>query len=107
MTGSEILRLAALAGIVSALVLAQSEAELKSFFEGKRVTVKIEMPATKLGIDVTPGERSPIDFRVYSARIKQHGTALRPGESSLITTVRVKEKLIELQLGAAVHRHVR
>ncbi len=99
MRGARYFRFTALAAIAPAALLAQSEADLRSFFEGKRVTVKIEMPATKLGIDVNYGQRSAIDFRAYSARIKQYGTALKPGESSLITTVKVKEKLIEFQLG--------
>jgi hypothetical protein len=94
-----IVRVAALAGMAFAPAFGQSEAELKAFFEGKRVIVKIEMPANKSGIDVNYGQRSLIDFRAYSARIKQFGTALRPGESSLITTVKVKDKLIEFQLG--------
>lgn len=98
MTTSRIIRLAALAGIAVTTATAQSESELKSFFEGKRVTVKMEMPATKWGIDVTYGSRSSIDFDSYSTRIKRYGVALRPGESVLITTVKVKEKLIEFQL---------
>ena len=96
---AHIIRFVAMAGIASAAALAQSEAELRSFFEGKRVTVKMEMPASKWGIDVYHGRPNPIDFRTYSARIKQYGTALQPGESSLITMVKVKEKLIEFQLG--------
>jgi hypothetical protein len=79
--------------------LAQSEAALKSAFEGKRVVVKIEMPATKDGIDIALGSASPIDYRAYSTRIKRFGTALRPGDSVLITGIKVKENWIEFQLG--------
>ena len=57
---------------------AQSEAALKNAFEGKRVTLKIEMPATKDGIDIAVGSAAPIDYRAYSSRIKRSGTALRP-----------------------------
>jgi hypothetical protein len=91
--------------IVSALVTlahpaaAQSEAALKSAFEGRRVIVKIEMPATKDGIDIEADGPSPIDYRAYSSRIKRFGTALRPGDSVLITGIKVKDSLIEFQLG--------
>jgi hypothetical protein len=81
------------------LVHGQSEAELKRAFEGKRVTVKIEMPATKWGIDLHLDQAQPIDFKQYSHRIKNFGTALRPGDSVMVTAVKVKENHIEFQLG--------
>ena len=31
---------------------AQNESSLKSFFEGRRVTVKIDMPGTSDGVDI-------------------------------------------------------
>jgi hypothetical protein len=77
---------------------AQSEAELKDFFEGKSVRVKIDMPASQEGIDVFPDARRPMDFAVYSTRVKTYGISVRNGESVMITKVRVKEKLIEFQL---------
>jgi hypothetical protein len=42
--------------------LAQSEDRLRTFFEGKSVRVKIEMPGTEDGVDVYPGTTQPIDF---------------------------------------------
>ena len=77
---------------------AQSESELKDFFEGKSVRVKLDMPATQQGIDVFPDARRPIDFDAYSARIKSTGVSIRNGESVLVTRVRIKDKLIEFQL---------
>ena len=77
---------------------AQSEPELKDFFEGKSVVVKLDMPATQEGIDVFPDARRALDFAQYSARLKATGIAIRKGESVLVTKVRVKEKLIEFQL---------
>lgn len=91
-------RLLLFAALLPLSCTAQSEAELRSYFEGKRVTVKIEMPATKYGIDLTYGSPNPIDFKEYSRRVKEHGVALRAGESVLVTGVKVKEKLIEFQL---------
>ena len=77
---------------------AQSEAELRDFFEGKSVIVKMDMPATQEGIDVFPDARRAIDFAQYSARLKSTGIAIRNGESVLVTKIRVKDKLIEFQL---------
>jgi len=78
---------------------AQSESELKQFFEGKSVRVKIDMPATQQGIDVYPDARQPVDMSQYSQRLKSSGISLRNGDSVMVTTIRVKEKLIEFQLG--------
>jgi hypothetical protein len=83
----------------AAPALAQSEAELRDFFEGKSVRVKIDMPASQEGIDVYPDARRPMDFDRYSSRLKSYGIALRNGDSVMITRVRLKEKLIEFHLG--------
>jgi hypothetical protein len=83
----------------AAPALAQSEAELRDFFEGKSVRVKIDMPASQEGIDVYPDARRPMDFDRYSSRLRSYGIALHNGESVMVTRIRVKEKLIEFQLG--------
>src|SRR6476469_4800387 len=67
-TMSRLLMSACLAGAVAVPASAQGEAELKDFFEGKSVRVKIDMPATQEGIDVYPDARRAIDFTQYSAR---------------------------------------
>jgi hypothetical protein len=87
-----------LVALCSVPAYAQSEPELRDFFEGKSVIVKIDMPATQEGIDVFPDARRAIDFAQYSARLKSTGVAIRNGESVLVTRVRVKDKLIEFQL---------
>ena len=77
----------------------QSEDYLRSFFEGKSVTLKIEMPGTEDGVDVYPGTAQPVDFPRHATRLKRYGTALRRGEEALVTKVKVKDDLIEFQLG--------
>ena len=77
---------------------AQSESELKDFFEGKSVRARIDMPATQQGIDVYPDARRAINFDEYSARLKTNGIAIRNGDSVIVTKVRIKDKLIEFQL---------
>ena len=77
---------------------AQSEDQLRTFFEGKTVRVKIEMPGTEDGVDVYPGTAHPIDFPKHATRLKRAGTALRRGDEVLVTKVKVKKDLIEFQL---------
>jgi hypothetical protein len=72
---------------------------LSQYFEGKQVSVKMDMPATQQGADIYPQRTQALDLNSYSRRIKQFGAALRTGDSVMITKVRVKDKLIEFQLG--------
>ncbi len=78
---------------------AQDERTLKQFFEGKMVTVKIDMPATQQGIDLHPEYSPSIDFDHYSSRIKSYGTAIRNGDQVIITKIKLKGDHIEFQLG--------
>ncbi len=98
MRATIILLLLAAAATPSA-ALAQSEDQLRTFFEGKTVRVKIEMPGTEDGVDVYPGTAHPIDFPKHATRLKRSGTALRRGDEVLVTKVKVKKDLIEFQLG--------
>lgn len=91
--------LLACAALVASPAHAQSEAALKDYFEGKTVIVKMDMPATQAGVDVYADARRPIDFAEYSVRLKSTGIALKSGESVMITRIRIKDKLIEFQLG--------
>ena len=84
---------------VAAPASAQSEWELKQAFEGKFVIVKMDMPATQRGVDLYPDREPSVDFRAYSARVREFGVALKPGDRIMVTTVRVKKKNIEFQLG--------
>ena len=77
---------------------AQDEAALRSYFEGRTVTVKMAMPATEAGIDVYPGTSRPIDYPDLAKRMKKNGVAIQAGQSALVTKLKVKGKLIEFQL---------
>jgi hypothetical protein len=88
----------AVVGAIPAFAQGPGESELRDFFEGKSVRVKMDMPATQAGIDVHPDARRTIDFTQYSARLKANGIAIRNGDSVLVTKIRVKDKLIEFQL---------
>jgi len=78
---------------------AQTEYDLKRAFEGQFVIVKMDMPATQRGVDLYPDREPAVDFREYSARVREFGVALKPGDRIMVTTVRVKKKNIEFQLG--------
>lgn len=85
--------------LLSSPAFAQSEAALKAFFEGRKVAVKIDMPASSSGVDVYPSAERPIDFKRYGERIATAGVALKEGETSMITLIKMKKDLIEFHLG--------
>jgi hypothetical protein len=89
----------ALVVAAAAPAAAQDEATLRSFFEGRRVTVRIDMPATSDGVDVWADSSRSIDYERYGERLKDYGVAIRAGESSTVTLVKMKKDLIEFQLG--------
>ena len=91
--------LLALAAPAAAQPDAHTEEALRSFFEGKRVTPKIDMPGTSDGIDVRLDAARGIDYKRYGDRLKSYGTAIRAGDSVVVTLVKVKKDLIEFQLG--------
>ena len=59
---------------------AQNEAILRQAFEGKVVSVKIDMPATQKGVDVYPLDEMPVNFRDVAQRLKDNSTSLRIGQ---------------------------
>ena len=83
----------------TASVQGQDEGRLRRALEGRRLTVRLDMPASQEGVDVFPGSSRPIDFPKLSGRLKKYGAAIKDGESSMITKVKVKDDLIEIQLG--------
>ena len=79
---------------------AQNETALRQAFEGKVVTVKIDMPATQKGVDVYPLDPMPVNFREVAQRLKDNSTSLRIGQPVMVTKVLVKgNSHIEFQLG--------
>jgi hypothetical protein len=78
---------------------AQSEAALKSYFEGRRVTLRMDMPGTSDGVDVHADASRAIDDQDYRNNLKKYGAAIRAGDAVSVTLVKVKKDLIEFQLG--------
>src|SRR5579864_2661473 len=79
--------------------IAQNEQALKSYFEGNRVTLRLDMPGTSDGVDVQADAGRAVDYQRYRDDLKRYGTAIRTGESVTVTLVKVKKDLIEFQLG--------
>jgi len=78
---------------------AQSGADpIVSYFSGKQVVVKIDMPGTQKGIDLRYNNATPMNWKEYSSRLKQFGAAIRKGDVARITTIVVKKDMIEFQL---------
>lgn len=90
-----------LLGLVMATTpaLAQSEAALKQALEGRTMVLRVDMPATQLGVDVYPERPQPVDFSGVARRLKEYGTAIHQGESQTITTIKLKRDHIEVHLG--------
>jgi len=83
---------------LAAPAAAQTEEALRAAFEGKRVTLRIDMPGTSDGVDVHGDARHALDYKEYGDRLKRYGTAIRAGDSVTVTVVKLKKDLIEFQL---------
>jgi len=75
---------------------AQAENALRAHFEGKAVTLLMDMPGTNEGVNVQAAR--PTDFKEYGSRMKRYGAALHAGDRAVVTLVKVKKDLIEFQL---------
>src|SRR2546426_1083210 len=76
---------------------AQDEVALRNNYEGTTVPLKVDMPGTADGVNVYPKERLPFDFQAYRRQIDQYGIAIPRGKQAVITRIRVKKNLIEVQ----------
>jgi hypothetical protein len=56
------------------------------------------MPGTSDGVDVHGDARQALDYKEYGDRLKRYGVALRAGDSVIVTLVKMKKDLIEVQL---------
>ena len=77
----------------------QSEGALRAAFEGKYVRSKVDLPGTHQGLDVHYRKQPAVDMRQSQNRLNEWGAAVRPGADILVTSIRVKGKNIEFQLG--------
>jgi hypothetical protein len=71
---------------------------IESYFAGKEVVLKIDMPGTQKGVDLRFNKPVPMDWKEYSSRVKQFGPAIRKGDTVRVTSIVVKKDMIEFQL---------
>jgi len=88
----------AVAALAIVPAAAQDEAALKSRFEGKRVTVRIDMPGSADGVDVRGDGDRTMNMQRYRNDLRRYGAAIRAGDSVTVTLVKVKKDNIEFQL---------
>jgi hypothetical protein len=81
---------------VSVPAAAQNESALRSYFEGKTVVLRIDMPGTSEGVNVAVGRA--FNTREYQNRLRNNGIALRAGDRILVTLIKLKDDLVEFQL---------
>ena len=76
------------------------ERALKSAFEGQRVELLLDLPASTKGLDFYPLHRARYDMGKHQARLMSDGIGVGSGSIALITKIKVKGKHIEFHLGA-------
>ena len=76
----------------------EREAQLKRYFEGKAVVVKIDMPGTSDGVEIVSDSGGNLKADDYRRRLSRYPAAIRAGQSATITKVKLKDKLIEFHL---------
>lgn len=81
-------------------VVAPDEDSLRRAFEGRLVAPRIDMPATKGGVNVYPHRRTSVDLGEVAREIARQGVGVPRGRPVRVTRVKVKGKHVEFQLGA-------
>ena len=76
----------------------QADGGLDSYFTGRQVVLKIDMPGSQKGVDLKFNKPVPMDWNEYSSRIKTNGVSIHKGEAVRITKFVVKNDMIEFQL---------
>ena len=91
--------LLALTLIVATPAFGQDQATLKKAFEGREVTVLMDLPASHKGIDLHLQREPELDYADYAYRTRTYGIALRKEDRVMVTMVKVNKKNIEFHLG--------
>jgi hypothetical protein len=76
----------------------QDSDPLTSYFVGKEVVVKLDMPGTQQGVDLRYNKDAPMNWKEYSSRLKSYGVAIHKGDTARVTALVVKNDRIEFQL---------
>jgi hypothetical protein len=76
----------------------QDVSPLETYFIGRQVLVKVDMPGSEKGIDLKFDKPSPMDWNDVSSKIRGFGVAIHKGEVARVTKFVVKKDMIEFQL---------
>jgi hypothetical protein len=90
---------ASLVGLVASSAPAQDENALKNAFMGRKVAIRVDLPASHKGVDLHFDREIPFDLKQNSDRIREHDAALVAGDVIPVTYIKVKGDLIEFHLG--------
>ncbi|MGC4056018.1 MAG: hypothetical protein QM757_44995 [Paludibaculum sp.] len=82
----------------AAMLSGQSPDAMEQRFQGRRVTVLVDMPGDDSGIDVYTREAPAGRGEEAATRLSKYGIALRRGQEAAVTLVKVKGDHIEFQL---------
>ena len=77
--------LATLALVSSPAIGQNGAAAIQSYFTGKQVIVKIDMPGSQKGVDLRFNKPTPMDWKEYGSRIKQFGVAIHQGDVARVS----------------------
>lgn len=77
---------------------------LSRALEGAYVVMKIDMPATSMGVDIYADSDSPLDYPRHGERLRRFGHAIKVGDRVLITQVKQKDNVVEVHLGGGGYR---
>jgi hypothetical protein len=75
-----------------------SELALREAFVGRQVVLKIDMPGTQKGVDLTFGQGDPMEWKDYENRMREFGAALHKGDQATVTSLVLKNDHIEFHL---------
>jgi hypothetical protein len=96
---SQFLLIFCVAVFCAASVDAQDNATaLATYFNGKEVVLKVDMPGSQKGVDLRFNKPTPMDWKEYSGRIRQFGVSIHKGDTARVTSIVVKKDMIEFQL---------
>ena len=69
-----------------------------SALEGRKVRLKMDMPATSSGVDVRARRKPGVNLSELNNRLAVFGTAIRNGQLSTITSIKDTGRTIEVEL---------
>jgi hypothetical protein len=85
--------------LVPAGLAGADEADLERQLVGRTVMARLDLPATRKGLDYYPQRSTPIDDKEHQKRLSQAGVGVRQGDVVTVTKINVKGKHIEFHLG--------